>query len=116
VVKITSLRMLLALAAIFDLHVHQMDVKTAFLYGHILEDIYMAQPEGYINPEFKHKICKLQKSLYDLKQSACMWYKRIDEYLIQNESVRGILDPNIYIKRELILQNLSFWLSMWTIV
>jgi len=63
VVKITSLRILLALAAIFDLHVHQMDVKTAFLYGLILEKIFMAQPEGYINPKFKNKVCKLLKSI-----------------------------------------------------
>jgi hypothetical protein len=59
VINISSLRILLALTAIYDLNVHQMDVKTAFLYGHILEEIFMVQPEGYINPQFKNKVCKL---------------------------------------------------------
>jgi hypothetical protein len=57
----------------------------------------MAQPEGYIISNFQNKVCKLLKSTYGLKQSTRMWYKWIDEYLIQNGFVRGILDSIIYI-------------------
>lgn len=86
-VKITLLSILLLLATIYDLHVYQMDLKTAFLYGYIFKDTYMAQREGYINSKPKHMIYKLPKSRYGLKQSTHMWYEQIDEYLIANRFI-----------------------------
>ena len=61
--------MMFALASIYDMHVHQMDVKTAFLNGDLDEEIYMVQPPGYIEPGLEHKVCRLRKSLYGLKQA-----------------------------------------------
>jgi len=67
VTKIATVRTLIALAAIFDLVVRQMDVKTAFLNGDLEEQIYMTQPEGYEVPSQENKVCKKRKSLYGLK-------------------------------------------------
>ena len=70
VTRITSIRLLIAIAAIFDLKIHQMDVKTAFLNGDLEEKIYMDQPEGFVEPGQESKVCKLTKSLYGLKQAS----------------------------------------------
>ena len=66
VARITSIRVLIAIAALNGLHVHQMDVKTAFLNGDLDEKVYMKQPEGFVLPGYEHKVCKLLKSLYGL--------------------------------------------------
>nr|KAJ0207190.1 hypothetical protein LSAT_V11C500269530 [Lactuca sativa] len=65
VARISTIRLLLALAAIHNLVIHQMDVKTAFLNGDLDEEIYMKQPEGFVMPGNEHKVCKLKKSLHD---------------------------------------------------
>ena len=68
VAKFTSIRIVLSLAAKYTLKLHQMDVKTAFLNGGLDEDIYMAQPDGYVDADRPEYVCKLKKSLYGLKQ------------------------------------------------
>ena len=67
VTRITSIRMLIAIASLYNLEIHQMDVKTAFLNGELNEEIYMEQPEGFSVPRKETKVCKLVKSLYGLK-------------------------------------------------
>ena len=69
VTRITSIRMLIALAAVHDLKIHQMDVQTAFFNGELEEEIYIEQPEGFIVPGKEKKVCRLVKSLYGLKQA-----------------------------------------------
>ena len=69
VTRITSIRMLIAIAAVYKLEIHQMDVKTAFLNGDLEEEIYLEQPKGFIVPGQEHKVCRLIKSLYGLKQA-----------------------------------------------
>jgi hypothetical protein len=69
VARISTIRVLLALAAIHKMIIHQMDVKTAFLNGDLEEEIYMSQPEGFIVKGQEKKVCKLVKSLYGLKQA-----------------------------------------------
>ena len=69
VMRITSIRLLVAMAAIFDLQIHQMDVKTIFLNGDLNEEIYMDQPECFVEAGQESNICKLTKSLYVLKQA-----------------------------------------------
>jgi transposase InsO family protein len=81
VAKFNSIRTLIALAAQYDLELHQMDVKTAFLNGNLEEDIYMEQPEGFAKKGQVRKVCKLQKSLYGLKQAGRAWYQKIDSTL-----------------------------------
>ena len=67
VVKMSSIRVVLGLAASLDLEVEQMDVKTAFLHGNLEEEIYMEQPEGYVKKGKENLVCRLKKSLYGLK-------------------------------------------------
>ena len=69
VMRITSIRMLIAIAALHNLEIHQMDVKTTFLNGDLNEEIYMDQPEGFISLGQKKKVCRLVKSLYGLKKA-----------------------------------------------
>ena len=67
VTRITLIRLLIAVAAIHDLKIHQMDVITAFLNGDLDEEIYMDQPDGFVESGQESKVCKLTKSLYGLK-------------------------------------------------
>lgn len=99
VIKITSLRLLLALATIYDYHVHQMDVTTAFLNGILQEDIYITQPESFVIPGNENKVCHLLKSLYGLKQAPRVWYDLFDKFLLSQGFLRCSSDNNVYIKR-----------------
>ncbi|PKI67162.1 hypothetical protein CRG98_012411 [Punica granatum] len=78
VARMTSIRVLMALASIHKLHVHQMDVKTTFLNGDLEEEVYMEQPEGFVLLGNEHKVCKLIKSLYGLKQALKQWHEKFD--------------------------------------
>ena len=69
VTRVTSIRLLIAVATIHDLKIHQMDVKTIFLNRDLDEEIYMDQPRDFVEPDLKSKVCKLTKSLYGLKQT-----------------------------------------------
>ncbi|GJZ21703.1 retrotransposon protein, putative, ty1-copia subclass [Tanacetum coccineum] len=76
---IKAIRILISIAAFYDYEIWQMDVKTAFLNGYLDEDIYMVQPEGFVDPKHPKKVCKLQRSIYGLKQVSRSWNKRFDE-------------------------------------
>jgi hypothetical protein len=82
VARLTTIRVLLALAASHGLLVHQMDVKTAFLNGELEEEIYMTQPDGFVVKGQEDKVCKLMKSLYGLKQAHKQWHEKFDVTLI----------------------------------
>jgi hypothetical protein len=74
-----SFRVVMALVAHFDLELHQMDVKTTFLNGELAEDVYMFQPEGFAEAGKEHLVCKLNKSIYGLKQASRQWYLKFDQ-------------------------------------
>ena len=74
-----SVRIILAIAAYFDYEIWQMDVKTAFLNGNLTEDVYIMQHEGFVDQTNAGKICKLQKSIYGLKQASRGWNIHFDE-------------------------------------
>ena len=78
VAKFSAIRALLSLVAFYDLELHQMDVKTAFLNGDLDREIYMTQPEGFVSPHQQHFVCQLRKSLYGLKQAGRSWNEKID--------------------------------------
>ncbi|GJV69391.1 zinc finger, CCHC-type containing protein [Tanacetum coccineum] len=84
VARITTIRLLLALAAIHNLVIHQMDVKTTFLNGDLDEEVYMKQPEGFVMPGNKHKVYKLVKSLYGLKQAPKQWHQKVNEVVLSS--------------------------------
>ena len=84
VTRLTTIRILIAMASIHKLIVHQMDVKTTFLNGDLDEEIYMDQPEGFVVQRQESKLCKLRKSLYGLKQAPKQWHEKFDNTLISN--------------------------------
>ena len=99
VVKFCTIRMFFALTVHHDLHCDQMDVKTAFLYGDLEQDIYMEQPEGFVDPKYPNHVCKLQKALYGLKQAPRQWHAKIDEFLISElEFQSSPYDPCFYVR------------------
>ena len=81
VVRLTTIQVLLSLAASYGLIVHQMDVKTAFLNGELEEEIYMDQPDGFVANGQEDKVGKLLKSLYGLKQAPKQWHEKFDRTL-----------------------------------
>eukprot|EP00794_Sanderia_malayensis_P014530 gene14530-biopygen11634 len=81
VARYNSIRTVLAIANALDFEIHQMDVKTAFLNGKLEQEIFMKQPDGCIDKRYPEKVCKLQRSLYGLKQFARCWNQEIDGYL-----------------------------------
>ncbi|GJV40335.1 retrotransposon protein, putative, ty1-copia subclass [Tanacetum coccineum] len=78
VADIKAIRILLAITAFYNYEIWHMDVKTTFLNAHLSEDIYMVQPEGFVDPKHPRKVCKLQCSIYRLKQTSRSWNKRFD--------------------------------------
>ena len=78
VAMVKSIRILLAIAAYYDYEIWQMDVKTAFLNGNLQEEVYMTQPDGFTS-EDGTKVCKLNRSIYGLKQASRSWNLRFDE-------------------------------------
>jgi len=96
VAKFQSIRLLLALAAMHDLELHQMGVKTAFLYGSLEELVFMEQPEGF--ERGKGMVWQLNKALYGLKQSPRAWYKELDAALKSLGFTRTISDHSIYVR------------------
>ena len=90
--------MLITIAAIHNLKIHQMDVKTAFLNGDLDEEIYMEQPEGFIVPGQEKKVCRLVKSLYGLKQAPMQWHEKFDSVMMKNGFKINECDKCVYVK------------------
>ena len=98
VTRISSIRMLVDIAAIHNLEIHQKDVKTAFLNGDLDEEIYMEQPEGFDVPGQEKKVCRLVKSLYGLKQAPMQWHEKFDSVMMTNGFKINECDKCVYVK------------------
>ena len=98
VTRYSSIRILLALANAYNFEVHQMDVKTAFLNGTVNHDIYVSQPERFIDPDHLNYVCKLKKGLHPLTQSARCWNQTLDNFLVTNGYRRSPAHEYIYVK------------------
>nr|GEV00914.1 putative zinc finger, CCHC-type [Tanacetum cinerariifolium] len=93
-----SLRIVVALVAHFDLELHQMDVKMAFLNGDLHEDVYIAQPQGFKSKSQEHLVCKLKKSFYGFKQASRQWYLKFDEVIKKHNFIKNQVDHCVYLK------------------
>ncbi|GKD51696.1 retrotransposon protein, putative, ty1-copia subclass, partial [Tanacetum coccineum] len=102
VADIKDIRILIAIAAYYDYEIWQMDVKTSFLNGRLNKDVYMVQPEGFVNPKHPRRVCKLQRSIYGLKQASKSWNKRFNEEIKKiDTSKRGtiLMQPNVDLRK-----------------
>nr|GFB91930.1 hypothetical protein [Tanacetum cinerariifolium] len=99
VADIRAIRILIAIAAYYDYEIWQIDVKTASLNGRLDEDIYMEQPKGYVDPKYPNRVCKLQRSIYGLKQASRQWNKRFDEEIKNNELCASTPENVAYMKK-----------------
>ncbi|GJS31403.1 putative ribonuclease H-like domain-containing protein [Tanacetum coccineum] len=100
VARIEAIRLFLAYASFMGFIVYQMDVKSAFLYGTIEEEVYVCQPPGFEDPQFPNKVYKVDKALYGLHQAPRAWYETLSTYLLENGFRRGIIDKTLFIKKD----------------
>jgi len=100
VVKHDSLRTVLAVAAAKDLEMVQLDVKTAFLNGELEEELFMEQPAGFEVNGRENEVCRLQRSLYGLKQASRNWNKKFDSFIVKYGFTRGVADPCVYYQKD----------------
>ncbi|GJV00437.1 retrovirus-related pol polyprotein from transposon TNT 1-94 [Tanacetum coccineum] len=77
-----------------------MDVKTAFLNGILCEEVYVSQPDGFVDPENPNHVYKLKKALYGLKQALRAWYDLLSSFLLSQKFSKGTVDPTLFIRRE----------------
>jgi len=100
VARLDTIRALIALAAQKGWNIYQLDVKSAFLNGMLEEEIYVEQPQGFINKGNEGKVLRLKKALYDLKQAPRAWYSKIDQYFIDQGFRRSKSETTLYIKSQ----------------
>ncbi|GJW06641.1 putative ribonuclease H-like domain-containing protein [Tanacetum coccineum] len=100
VARIEVIRLFLAYASFKDFVVYQMDVKSAFLYGKIEEEVYVCQPPGFKDPDFLDRVYKVEKALYGLHQASRAWYKTLSTYILDNRFQRGKIDKTLFIRRD----------------
>ncbi|GJY89246.1 retrotransposon protein, putative, ty1-copia subclass, partial [Tanacetum coccineum] len=112
-----AIRILIAIAAYYDYEIWQMNVKIAFLNGRLNEDVYMVQPEGFVNPKHHGRVCKLQRSIYGLKQAFRRWNKRFNEEIKKkqhsNATRRKILAWKMFRNERLSLVYTVYTDSSW---
>ncbi|GJR56086.1 putative ribonuclease H-like domain-containing protein [Tanacetum coccineum] len=100
VARIEAIRLFLAYASFNDFVVYQMDVKSAFLYGKIEEEVYVCQPPGFEDPDFPDRVYKVEKALYGLHQAPRAWYETLLTYLLDNRFQSGKIDKTLFIRRD----------------
>nr|GEU84399.1 retrovirus-related Pol polyprotein from transposon TNT 1-94 [Tanacetum cinerariifolium] len=100
VARIEAIRLFLAYAFFMGFMVYQMDVKSAFLYGTIKEEVYVCQPPGFEDPDYPDKVYKVVKALYGLHQAPRAWYETLANYLLENGFQRGKIDQTLFIKKQ----------------
>nr|GFB84886.1 retrotransposon protein, putative, Ty1-copia subclass [Tanacetum cinerariifolium] len=98
VADIRAIRILIAIAAYYDYDIWKMDVKIAFLNGYLNEEVYMEQPEGFVNPKYPNHVCKLKRSIYGLKQASRQWNKRFDDEIKKFGFIQNRDEPCVYQK------------------
>nr|GEV37679.1 hypothetical protein [Tanacetum cinerariifolium] len=100
VARIEAIRLFLAYASFMGFMVYQIDVKSAFLYGTITEEVYVCQPLGFEDLDYLNKVYKVIKSLYGLHQALKAWYETLANYLLENGFQRGQIDQTLFIKKQ----------------
>nr|GFB79764.1 copia protein [Tanacetum cinerariifolium] len=98
VARMEAIRIFLAYATHKSFSMFQMDVKTVFLHGSLKEDVFVCQPEGFIDADPPSHVYKLKKALYGLKQAPKAWYDELSMFLLQNHFFKGTIDMMLFIR------------------
>nr|GFC83712.1 retrovirus-related Pol polyprotein from transposon TNT 1-94 [Tanacetum cinerariifolium] len=99
VARLEAIRIFLAYAVHKNMVVYQMDVKTAFLNGNLREDVYVSQPDGFVDPDNPNHVYKLKKALYELKQAPRAWYDMLSSFMLSQEFSKGSVNPTLFIRK-----------------
>ncbi|GKD95566.1 retrovirus-related pol polyprotein from transposon TNT 1-94, partial [Tanacetum coccineum] len=96
VARLEAVRIFVAYAAHKSFLIYQMDVKMAFLNSPLKEEVYVAQPDGFVNPDHPNKVYHLRKALYELKQAPRSWYDELSNFLMSKGFTKGTIDPTLF--------------------
>nr|GFB01407.1 retrovirus-related Pol polyprotein from transposon TNT 1-94 [Tanacetum cinerariifolium] len=99
VTRLEAIQIFLAYAAHKNMVVYQMGVKTAFLNENLRENVYVSQPDGFVDPDNPNHVYKLKKALYGLKQAPRAWYDMLSSFLLSQEFSKGSVDPTLFIRK-----------------
>nr|GEV23111.1 hypothetical protein [Tanacetum cinerariifolium] len=99
VARLEAIRIFLAYATHKNMVVYQMDVKTMFLNGNLREEVYVSQPDGFVDQDNPNHVYKLKKALYGLKQAPRAWYDMLLSFLLSQDFSKGSVDPTLFIRR-----------------
>ncbi|GJR56383.1 retrovirus-related pol polyprotein from transposon TNT 1-94 [Tanacetum coccineum] len=99
VARIEAIRIFIANAASKNMTIYQMDVKTTFLNGELKEEVYVSQPEGFVDPDHPTHVYRLKKALYGLKQAPRAWYDTLSRFLLDNKFSKGAVDPTLFTRK-----------------
>ncbi|GJV27621.1 retrovirus-related pol polyprotein from transposon TNT 1-94 [Tanacetum coccineum] len=99
VARLEAVRLFIAYASHKSFIVYQMDVKTSFLYGPLKEEVYVNQPDGFVDPYHPDKVYRLKKALYGLKQAPRAWYDELSNFLVSEGFSKGSIDPTLFITK-----------------
>ncbi|GJR21801.1 retrovirus-related pol polyprotein from transposon TNT 1-94 [Tanacetum coccineum] len=97
--RIEAIRIFIANAASKNMTIYQMDVKTSFLNEELKEEVYVSQPEGFIDPDHPTHVYHLKKALYGLKQTPRAWYNTLSKFLLDNKFSKGAVDPTLFTQK-----------------
>ncbi|GJW64895.1 putative ribonuclease H-like domain-containing protein [Tanacetum coccineum] len=100
VARLEAIRSFLLFVAYMNIVIYQMDVKTAFVNGNLREEVYVSQPDGFVDPDNPNHVYKLKKALYGLKQAPHAWYDMLSSFLISQDFSKGSVDPTLFIRRQ----------------
>ncbi|GJZ78358.1 retrovirus-related pol polyprotein from transposon TNT 1-94 [Tanacetum coccineum] len=100
VARLDAIQIFLAYAAYMNMIVYQMDVKTTFLNGIPREEVYVSQPNGFVDQDNLNHVYKLKKALYGLKQAPRTWYDLLSKFILSQEFFKGTVDPTLFIRRQ----------------
>ncbi|GKC96535.1 retrovirus-related pol polyprotein from transposon TNT 1-94 [Tanacetum coccineum] len=100
VARLDAIRIFLAYVAHMNMTVYQMDVKTTFLNDILREEVYVSQPDGFVDQDNLNHVYKLKKALYGLKQAPRVWYDLLSKFLLSQEFSKGTVDPTLFIRRQ----------------
>nr|GEY27747.1 retrovirus-related Pol polyprotein from transposon TNT 1-94 [Tanacetum cinerariifolium] len=111
VARLEAIRIYLAYAVHKNMVVYQMDMKITFLNGNLREEVYVSQPDGFVDQDNSNHVYKLKKALYGLKQAPRAWYDMLSSFLISQDFSKGSVDPTLFIRRN--GNDLLLWILPW---